>query len=345
MTDVVTREVIIGGGQSGGKLLALAADPLNFNAQISELKFYGLYLAGDAGVTNLYINSDQAVVISFYNAKTFSGDLGLEIVRGSVAMYCPFFTANLVNDITLENGQLTIFDGRSESALATGAAIDSIILKGSGSAAFYNYVHGSTTAVTTLDIRATCTGTVTVVGGQYTNVNNASASAKVALIDAGIYSGGVVYGTYADRIFQAEDGVLKKHRNAAFNATRTTTFTAVSATWTKAPYNFENFDKNANFDTATSRFTPTIAGIYQVNYNAYVYPSATGQVQLALYKNGAAYSIPSVVPNSGQGPTVNGTSLVQMNGTTDYLEVFIYQNSGGDLTAGCTEFSGYRVSA
>jgi hypothetical protein len=204
MTDVVTSNVIISGGVSGSILLALAANPQNNNAQISELQFYGVLLAGAAGVTNLYINSDQAVVIAFYNLKSFSADYGIDLVRGTVSLYCPFFTDNLVNDIRAIRGQVTVFDGRSESS-----TIDSLSFTGSATFELNSYVHGATIANTTLSCLAGWTGLGTVVGGQYTNILNSSPTGTLVLVNQTLYSGGTFYGAFAYKSIDISGGYVR----------------------------------------------------------------------------------------------------------------------------------------
>jgi hypothetical protein len=204
MTDVVTSNVIIAGGVSGGILLALAASPQNNNAQISELKFYGVLLSGSAGVTNLYVNSDQTLVVAFYSFKSFSGDYGIDLVRGTITLYCPFFTDNLINDIRAVRGQVTIFDGRSEST-----AIDSLSFTGNATFELNTYVHGASIAVATLVCLAGWTGVGTVVGGQYTNILNSSPTGTLILINQTLYPGGLFYGAFAYKSINISGGYVR----------------------------------------------------------------------------------------------------------------------------------------
>jgi len=123
----------------------------------------------------------------------------------------------------------------------------------------------------------------------------------------------------------------------AFGANTTSDVAASTATWTKVTYGTEKFDTNSNF--ASSTFTATVAGYYQVNAAANFYPSALGQCQVAIYKSGSSYLVGSVVPNSSQGPACVVSSVIPMV-ATDYLEVYVYQNSGGNLNFGSSDFSG-----
>lgn len=121
-----------------------------------------------------------------------------------------------------------------------------------------------------------------------------------------------------------------------------------SATATKATFDTELFDTNSNF--ASSRFTPTVAGYYQINAN--VSTSTSGSVSrviVALYKNGSEYTYfqDLTIASFRYG----GSTLVYLNGTTDYVEVYVYilgtsivleSGSAGILGYNCT-FSGAMI--
>jgi hypothetical protein len=103
-----------------------------------------------------------------------------------------------------------------------------------------------------------------------------------------------------------------------------------NATWTKLICNTEEFDTASCFDSTTNyRFTPNVAGYYQVNlsiffdYSVSQFTNAEG----AIYKNGSAFR--KVIHNGygGYGIGVIST-LIYMNGTTDYLEGYAYITGG-----------------
>ena len=95
--------------------------------------------------------------------------------------------------------------------------------------------------------------------------------------------------------------------------------------WTKLQINTEEWDTNSNFDTSTYRFTPTVAGYYQVNGRVTVNATMT-TVVVAFYKNGSAWKRGTAITNSAAEAT-SGSSLVYMNGTTDYIELYAYFSS------------------
>lgn len=122
----------------------------------------------------------------------------------------------------------------------------------------------------------------------------------------------------------------------AFSAYRSADQTGISdAVFTKVQLNFEFFDTASCFDSTTNyRFTPNVAGYYQINGTLYV----TGTLATSfasIYKNGFLYCYGSflIVANSGGVSSVS--SLVYLNGTTDYVELYGY----GDTTFGTPTFS------
>ncbi len=115
----------------------------------------------------------------------------------------------------------------------------------------------------------------------------------------------------------------------AFSAYASSGTSCANATATKVLFQVENFDTNNCF--ASSTFTPTVAGYYQINSAVAIVTSA-GLSYISIYKNNAAFNIGNQAPNSATGIQVSVSSLVYMNGTTDYLEIFFYQGSGSTAT-------------
>jgi DNA gyrase/topoisomerase IV subunit B len=121
--------------------------------------------------------------------------------------------------------------------------------------------------------------------------------------------------------------------------------TALSAgTSTKITFDTEVFDTNSNF--ASSRFTSNVAGYYQVNAKIRI-DYTNGTVSANIYKNGSVYSEGNfLTPTATQQGSVVST-IVYMNGTTDYLEVYAFVGSAGNTTTGqaFTYFNGALVRA
>lgn len=120
----------------------------------------------------------------------------------------------------------------------------------------------------------------------------------------------------------------------AFRAFLTNTQTFSNSTWTKVQLNNETFDTASCFDSTTNyRFTPTVAGYYQVNAVCAFNGSSSGFAATAVYKNGANTSQGCSTPNNttfGGGSSVS--DVLYMNGSTDYIEMYANQVSGSNLT-------------
>lgn len=106
-------------------------------------------------------------------------------------------------------------------------------------------------------------------------------------------------------------------------------------TTTSVTFNTENFDTDGFHDNAsnTSRFTvPTgKGGYYLVNGSITFAANATGARAVYVYKNGAIanYTVQT-------GAIASIFSIINFNFTiklvaTDYVEIFVYQSSGGSL--------------
>lgn len=111
----------------------------------------------------------------------------------------------------------------------------------------------------------------------------------------------------------------------AFSATRTSSNQSVtSATWTKVQCQTEEFDTASAYDNATNfRFTPQVAGYYQVSGNVYFTGTALTNSGVQIYKNGSSFKLGTTIPvpaNTETGSSVS--ALIQMNGSTDYVELY-----------------------
>ena len=111
----------------------------------------------------------------------------------------------------------------------------------------------------------------------------------------------------------------------AFSAYQSSNQSISSATYTKVQLDTEDFDTNNNFDNATNyRFTPTVAGYYQFNGSLRNDASTSPtRVFINIYKNGALYKR-GVDFNIAGGFQATISTLIYLNGTTDYVELYAY---------------------
>lgn len=118
-----------------------------------------------------------------------------------------------------------------------------------------------------------------------------------------------------------------------------------TATATKITFTTSTFDTTAGM-FASSRFTPTVAGYYQIT-GALAWNSGVNNTNIltSIYKNGTAYRTSyGVNTTAGSGQLV--TDVVYLNGSTDYVEIYGLQQSGSSLStfaSTSTYFSGVLV--
>ena len=104
---------------------------------------------------------------------------------------------------------------------------------------------------------------------------------------------------------------------------------------TKINFDTIEFDATSAFDIDNNRFQPAVAGYYQVNCGCGVEAGAV-QNFTSIYKNDVEYRRSTT---SSEGGNTRLTTLVHLNGTTDYVEGFVRINKafntipGGILTS------------
>jgi hypothetical protein len=132
----------------------------------------------------------------------------------------------------------------------------------------------------------------------------------------------------------------------AFSVSNGSSQALTAGVFTKAALTTEEFDTNSCFDAVTNyRFTPNIAGYYQFNGRFYYGSGSSFEQIILLYKNGSAWGtyIADVIPASSR--EVNGSRLIYLNGTTDYIEMYIYINSSITVSVGELQFQGFLARA
>jgi hypothetical protein len=140
----------------------------------------------------------------------------------------------------------------------------------------------------------------------------------------------------------------------AFYAKLGSNQTLTSGATAKIQINTEIYDSNSCYDNTTNyRFTPTVAGKYYVFASIrFRHASGTNYTsQTFIYKNGSNYvgTVSEFQNNVDYGQTVQVSGIVDMNGSTDYLELYEFMewHSSGTLTAqsanNATYFGAYKI--
>ena len=140
-----------------------------------------------------------------------------------------------------------------------------------------------------------------------------------------------VAGTNTATLPAATGTVMVSGNMPAFSVWASGSASIASNTFVKIALDTKTFDTNNCFDNATNyRFTPTVSGYYQINGRAGL-SGTTGVVTCfcAIYKNGTRYKRGS---DTGVAGTSNVSDIVYFNGSTDYVELYIYQYNGPSST-------------
>jgi hypothetical protein len=150
----------------------------------------------------------------------------------------------------------------------------------------------------------------------------------------------------------AQTGTLNA-AGPAFNAYGNASQSLTSNTFTKVALNTETFDTNNNFDSTTNyRFTPTVAGYYQINATLrFSAASAATQVIGTIYKNGSEYfrGLDTPMSSTNTVSTFSISTVVYFNGSSDYVELYGYCYLGTTVTlnygsaASCCQMSGTLI--
>jgi len=95
------------------------------------------------------------------------------------------------------------------------------------------------------------------------------------------------------------------------------------------------WDTDSSWDTVNSQFQPTTAGYYNVTVNIQNGSNTSvGNIRVMIAKNGFGNFNPYGYVAGVDGLLVNGSMLVPMNGTTDYLEFYSYADSNYNTYTG-----------
>ena len=150
-------------------------------------------------------------------------------------------------------------------------------------------------------------------------------------------------------------GVTLLSNTPAVEAYLSSTQTISDATVTKVSFDSEILDTDSCFDSSTNyRFTPNRSGKYFISANLRGGGGGTTLdiIQVYIRKNGSditnTFSQSRFNGNYIQNVMCEKTSIVELNGTTDYVEIYAYV----DLTSGSPEVNSdgssliiYRIGA
>jgi hypothetical protein len=228
--------------------------------------------------------------------------------------------------------------------LADGSVTNAKIVSVANTKITGNIVSSQITSVANTQITGTLSVANTAITG---NIISSQIAPSITLTTPALGTPSALVLTNATGLPQAGLGTNVVGNGPAFYAYQSGATSIINVTSTKVLFGTESFDTNNDF--ASSRFTPTVAGYYQIS--ASVALNITGEAITQLFMNtsnqvafGFGRGISGILPCVG-----SLSKLLYFNGSTDYVEVFSYQNTGGTITtetnpAG-TWFTGVLVRA
>jgi hypothetical protein len=119
----------------------------------------------------------------------------------------------------------------------------------------------------------------------------------------------------------------------AFRAYTDTVQTTSASVITKAELDLETYDTDSCYDTSTYRFTPNVAGKYYFNFVATDNYTTTAANDAYIYirKNGSDIAEFGINTKGSQYGTLAVSTTVDMNGSSDYVEFFLYHAGGSGV--------------
>jgi hypothetical protein len=214
----------------------------------------------------------------------------------------------------------------------------------------------TTTTNATTNVYVAPNGSATSAGVSVANNSSLTNASKIVMAtngttDTQIISGINGSGTYLPLSFYTNNALAAQITTAgnlnltggltvgataapAFSAYNNANQTLNNNTNYKVAFQVEEFDTNNNFDNTTNyRFTPTVAGYYQINAQVLIENNSNaGTLLCNVFKNGADYKSTQSTVRSGSNTTALCSSVIYLNGSTDYVEVYVLQATGATAT-------------
>ena len=349
--SAVNEMTVFNAATGSGPNIAASGDDSNIDINLSS-KNTGKVVLNSA-------NTSTAIRFNTGTANQHTTDLSFADTSATRTITIPDYdgTAMLMSSAG-SAGQIIRSAAGSVNAWSTATFADtygaSEILYSNGA----NTVQGLTTAANGVLVTngssvpsiATDLPTAVTIGGAYVHRVGGT---DVAVADGGtgqssytngqLLIGNTTGNTLAKGTLTAGDGInisngagsitLTKAIGPMCRAYRTTSTQTLShGAWTKLQLNATAIDTESDFDTSTNyRYTPSVAGYYLFNLSGalttFVDQTSVG---VAIFKNGSL-AFENVLQCSGTGnmfPQV--TTVESMNGTTDYVEMYMYNGTGGN---------------
>ena len=209
----------------------------------------------------------------------------------------------------------------------------------------YTATNGTTVVLTT---GAVLNDLVTVESYYVSSVLNAIPATAGSVNSTYIAAGAALANIGAGGVTQSYLGSNVAGTGPAFSAYNSTNQSISNNVSTKAVLNSTYFNVGSAWDTTNNWFKPTVAGYYQLNFQIGNGTASYYKI-CSIRKNGTTLFSGSRT-DAASGYTSVGNTVVYLNGSTDYIELYGYVGAGSSLDSPlsndtCTLFSGFLARA
>jgi hypothetical protein len=334
-------------------------------------------------ITNTFAESDTlssvtgrgattATAISITNAtNSTSTSSGALIVTGGIGIGGDLFVGG--GDISAGNVATTLLGGNTTTNISFANALTSGTLTVGGTSQTGTMTIDPSTSAHTLNIatgaNTSGTKTVNIATGSTTSgvtavtigSTNSTSSVAIRSGTGGVDINSIKWPTTDGSIGQAlvTNGAGQLNfQNVAGGGIVASSYIAIGILSTDQTVtsgadtliNFVDYDDAQSWwNPTTKRFTPTIAGYYDVTLSAWWVAGviSNNQTNLQIRKNGNSYALSQEIINTSTGQSPNLNRTIYLNGTTDYLDftVFTSNTTSQVLQKGTVDGSGTFFSA
>jgi hypothetical protein len=314
IADSSTDTITISTGGTGTSIFATGGDMELVTDVVTD--------SLDLGLVTAAVTENNDLGGFFINGLVGNDNFIVNTINGNILTTNAVIstTGNITAGNLISNGQGIV---TYTPATATGVAVTVSAANTQGGTGYADFLRGTNTSSSATNgsktFRITSTGGLEIVNSAYDAV-------ILSLTNAGGLS---VPGPISVSGKQAVNG-------PAFSAypSSGTAQTITSGSQQKILFGTEEYDTNSNF--ASSTFTPTIEGYYQLSSAIRIDGSpGTGECMIVIYKNGAEHRRSwnqSGTAFANTFWTMSISSLVYANGTGDYFEIYAQQSSGANRT-------------
>ena len=114
-------------------------------------------------------------------------------------------------------------------------------------------------------------------------------------------------------------------------ATKSSSQSVSSGSWTKITFDNTEWDENSEWDTTNSKFVVPEDGYYLISTSLGISnPTAGYMYDIAIYKNGGEVRGCAIHSNSTTNITPQITDVLKLS-KDDYIEVYLYHNTGSSV--------------